>query len=612
MKSLKLWFSVLITLALLCSAAPRVSYGSTPLPDSTQIYTIAEDNRTYGLYVTKGQHPQKMATITVPTTNAYEVVAKVSPDGKYVAVIPDFDSRFGTRIQVLRVPDGKEMASWEGNVSGFVWDGGSKSVAVVHLDRIDSVFDFRPTGVPLTAEVNAEGRPIGKLSIMGLDGSIRSVPVTASISRVLGFAADNQTLYVTREQLTGGFPLEAFAHVRIGSGAIQDVIANPLDGTFYVGFKLVPTSSGEPLVGYVTTTSASAKPRVEERLSLADIDGKNRRDLLTTKEGYADFVWSKDGKQVAFIDANGIWLAPETGVSPVQLAESPSADWKLDSIDNSGQVVASSAVSGLVPLSRGTERKRLPHKGQEQTMSIMAATTANNYAPYIHQVYDTATNFLNGFIDKEQFTGGKQDACGPTSSITVMSALGRYGAKWIDIIPADFRPLGNAWDTSVGPHSHPWGSYVSQAYTATFMDHTGLPRSVNFNIWDYASTGQGAHGYMVKSKIGTEFVNMESFFSVQEIGFVKNDAPTQAWLKTQIDQGRLVIASMKYITKRGGHLSVIKGYETDSSGTITSWILHDTYGNAYNKDWGFYDGANVRYPWSFMGVGTLWSIYLAY
>lgn len=576
--------------------------------DSIRVLINVVDGSAYDVFVRSGDSHSFLKRFEGKPIGAYSVIAKVSPDGRHVALIPDFNSSYGTQLIVLSMVDGSEVLTRDGYITDIAWSNEGQILAFVSLDKDSAVFEWVADGSDLSAAIRPSD-PIGQVTLTDLTGNETPLTTHSSIVRVLGFSADSTTLYVTRVHETPGFQLEAFSHISITSGEITDVLVSPLDGVFYRGFKLVPIRGGEPQVGLIVSSSMHATGESGDFLSLVNVDGTNRRDIHTGSVRYTDYLWDQDANQVVFSTRHGIWSATAAGIGTAQqLASGLTLNWDLEEVMENGSVLIRNSTGGDLELLRG-RRVSLPQPKQIENVGIMA--TKNNGATYIHQVYDTPTDFKNGgYGSAPQSNGGKQDACGPTSAIIVMAKL-RYSPDPVYVSPSAFSPyLGK---DPVPSHWSDYGKYVSHQYTHTFQDFDGLPTSVTFSNWDAPyNSGQGAHGHMVIPGIGTVFSDMENFFAMQGMSFSKSWGYNQTWIKTQIDAGRLIIASMKY-DNVGGHISVIKGYVTDTSGNITQLILHDTYGNYKYKDgWGYRYGADVYYEPSWMYIQATWSFYQAY
>ena|GEM_PF-6506082 len=345
-------------------------------------------------------------------------------------------------------------------------------------------------------------------------------------------------------------------------------------------------------------------------MAVARVDGTIIKETNPSDRPLIDFVWDQDARNVVYMRPDGVWSANASGSEMRQVASGPTHFWSLEGLDANGTVTLHHDQVGLHQR-QASDSTPLPAPSVESLPTTAAATDPNNWAPYIHQVYDTPTELLNGGYQGSQSDGGKMDGCGPTSAVMVMTAIGRYAGFNVWVEPGRFGPVA-ARDKSVTDHWSPYGGFVSREYTANWTGSSG-PKSFTFSDTDYYAGAKGALGYMVKSSVGTDFSKLQSFFSVQEIGYSVSYQPTQPWIKTHLDSGRLVIASHTSAKATFGHLSVIKGYVSDGAGNILQYIWNDSYGNQLRSDgwWGMYDGASVRYSPSYTTISTAWAIYPA-
>jgi uncharacterized delta-60 repeat protein len=184
--------------------------------------------------------------------------------------------------------------------------------------------------------------------------------------------------------------------------------------------------------------------------------------------------------------------------------------------------------------------------------------------PYIHQCWDTPNDFDGRW------------ACSATSAVM---AVAYYGTL-------------NSWPCSCSqpnPHTSNYGNYISKSYT--YNGHT-------FDDEAQCENGQyakGAYGYIYHP--GNIVNNIISYLQLNGLDSQVDITPTEAEVKAEIDAGYPVVA-LTWLTTEG-HWVVIKGYTDDGQ-----FIVNDPYGN---KPYGYgicgnYNGADVRYTWSEMGV----------
>ncbi|MGC9314076.1 MAG: C39 family peptidase [bacterium] len=183
----------------------------------------------------------------------------------------------------------------------------------------------------------------------------------------------------------------------------------------------------------------------------------------------------------------------------------------------------------------------------------------NNYAPYLHQVYDTPDDFNGNW------------SCGPSSC---MMAQGKY-----EILP-------HHDITCSSPYSHTshWGWYINNEYSFNGYTYDILGLAAG-SVWV-----PGAHGFICREYGGAVWAYMSNWLSQHTLSSVIDTTPTWSEYTAEIDDGYVVVASNQI---RGlGHIILFKGYNADHS-----FYVNDPWGDANTPDYFCYDGADAILDW---------------
>ena len=192
--------------------------------------------------------------------------------------------------------------------------------------------------------------------------------------------------------------------------------------------------------------------------------------------------------------------------------------------------------------------------------------------PYIHQCYDTPEDFDGRW------------ACGATSAVMIL---------------AYYKKL-SSWPEQVKlpqPHTSNYGNYVCRRYTYgnyTFDEAAPQPNGKH---------AYGAYGYIHSPDGLARPGKVVDYFQKHGLAAQVDYTPTEQEIKAALDAGNPVWASTSLTSS--GHIVVIKGYTSDGF-----YIVNDPFGSKPYADanWGDYDGADVKYSWSEMGIGGKWIV----
>ncbi len=183
----------------------------------------------------------------------------------------------------------------------------------------------------------------------------------------------------------------------------------------------------------------------------------------------------------------------------------------------------------------------------------------NNYAPYLHQVYDTPNDFNGNW------------SCGPSSC---MMAQGKY-----EILP-------HHDITCSSPYSHTshWGWYINNEYSFNGYTYDILGLAAG-SVWV-----PGAHGFICREYGGAVWAYMRNWLSQHTLSSVIDTTPTWSEYIAEIDGGYVVVASNHI---RGlGHIILFKGYNADHS-----FYVNDPWGDANTTPYMDYYGADAILDW---------------
>ncbi|WP_292489682.1 GH25 family lysozyme [Methanoculleus sp. 10] len=284
------------------------------------------------------------------------------------------------------------------------------------------------------------------------------------------------------------------------------------------------------------------------------------------------------------INQNDLWIAhwkydpslsPDTGIW---------TNWAFWQYSDKGQV---SGIEGTVDLDVFNGDQSLL-----QNYIITSATTPSTRVklnvPYIHQVYDTADDFIGCW------------ACAPTSAVMVLAYHGLIEKDPIQISSISYGSKPPA-------HVSDYGKYVSREYQYGNTAFSTESKEYIPNIgW---ATGKGAWGYIWTGSVTGVADGLESYLKLHDLEVEFIASPTAEQGKTividEIDNNSPLIART-YLTS-SGHYAVITGYEIESNGEI-SYYVNDPFGKegCYHKDYGTYTNEiaqPVKYSYSDMGLG---------
>jgi|GEM_PF-4195438 len=220
-----------LILSLVASVLGSGGQGLAAGRSEQSVYAVADDARTYGLFLSSPAGKRRIGTASVSAVTAYRVIAKLSPDGEHVAYIPDHDGRFGSRLVIVRSTDGQQVVQVDGFVKDMAWDPDGKRLAYTSWDRVNLTTEV----LPGQEAPSQSPRPVGNLSVVNLEGTVTSIPSDQSIVRVLGFSTDDRLLYAIREEITVNTSREAFVLVDLRTGKVTDTITSPGNSRFYHG-----------------------------------------------------------------------------------------------------------------------------------------------------------------------------------------------------------------------------------------------------------------------------------------------------------------------------------------------------------------------------------------
>ncbi len=183
----------------------------------------------------------------------------------------------------------------------------------------------------------------------------------------------------------------------------------------------------------------------------------------------------------------------------------------------------------------------------------------NNYAPYLHQVYDTPDDFDGSW------------SCGPSSC---MMAQGKY-----EILP-------HHDITCSSPYSHTshWGWYINNEYSFNGYTYDILGLAAG-DVWV-----TGAHGFICREYGGAVWAYMQDWLNQHTLTSTIDYSPTWSEYTAEIDGGYVVVASNSILGL--GHIILFKGYNADHS----FWV-NDPWGNANTSPYMDYDGADAILDW---------------
>ncbi|MCC6747571.1 MAG: C39 family peptidase [Deltaproteobacteria bacterium] len=183
--------------------------------------------------------------------------------------------------------------------------------------------------------------------------------------------------------------------------------------------------------------------------------------------------------------------------------------------------------------------------------------------PYVHQVYDAPPGFNGSW------------ACGPTSTLMIILAHGLLAPDPVTV-------------NEPSAHTSEYGVYLARKYTfngTTFdrqqNDASGKPA---WGAYGWGTKGGEAWAYLLqdyatKHGLKTTFAGSTSFNAI----------------KAHLDAGRQVVLSTALTG--AGHLIAVRGYT--ESGAL---VVNDPYGNKNLGTYPNYNGGEVTYAWSQMGV----------
>jgi Tol biopolymer transport system component len=466
------------------------------------------------------------------------IAASVSPDGKYAAVITDYDGNRGTTLTLLEAGQApRTLISGKVTSAAFSSDG-------AHLAYVMS-------------GVGDATIKIGTPSSVG-----RTVTVVPGMDvKVLGWQSDGQALFVVaypdrRDDVAVAPDL---LRVDITRSKVEPVLISDLSQNIaYRDFRLV-TVAGIQMISAIRAPSAFPCAAGATDVILVRPNGTVSQAFGSTSDAYSEAVWSNDGRQLAFTAqacvsvqekaegsaakraqaVAGTYLADAASGKSIQILKGVSA-FRLSDVRNGNvlltserfgnrSVDAAPALAGQQPLSASA---------LEPDTSLLTART--NRAVHIHQVYDT----------RDEFNG--HGSCGPTSS--VMSMAGYQLSDWGITVAAG------------GSHWSPYGRYITDSYSYLGVTYSKTQP-------DYAGHGAwaGAHGYMFVLGKGSYWNELQEYLN-NHTGWAERAYSWDAsFVRRQIDKGNLVVAGGTF--RRLAHIVLIKGY-TDDGG----WVVNDPYG----------------------------------
>lgn len=310
---------------------------------SGALFAVAEDRRTYGLYLAGNTISNRVLTVGVESINSYRVLALGAPSGSNLAFLPDFNFRFASRA-VIATGTGETVQTLQGYFTSMAWTADSQHLGLVRLDDVD-------TSTP----------PGTSLLLIDLAGNQRAIRSQLPIARVLGFSKDGTIAYVTREVRERQTSSEAFAHMSLETGLVTDkLIGDSSKQVVYSGFQLVWTDAEEPIIAYVAD---STNGEGGAALFLSRADGAPMRALTDLGTVPLSYAWSTDFGCVAFMGPSGavhenrygIWLADGFGKQRLLLTDGPDWDWQVSEVTSAGTVWMFNSLLGYVRLQRGAE-----------------------------------------------------------------------------------------------------------------------------------------------------------------------------------------------------------------------------------------------------------------
>jgi hypothetical protein len=211
--------------------------------------------------------------------------------------------------------------------------------------------------------------------------------------------------------------------------------------------------------------------------------------------------------------------------------------------------------------------------------------------PYIHQCYDTPDGPPDSDPnnDPDYFDG--RWACGATSAVMILAYYGKL----------------SPWPDSVAlpqPHTSNYGNYVCRRYTyGSYTFNIATPQPSGDPPTLSGPPAYGAYGYIHNPDGLARPEKVVDYFQKHGLDAQVDYTPTEQEIKAALDAGKPVWASTALTSS--GHIVVIKGYTSDGF-----YIVNDPFGSKpyASPIWGDYDGADVKYSWSEMGIGGKWIV----
>lgn len=188
--------------------------------------------------------------------------------------------------------------------------------------------------------------------------------------------------------------------------------------------------------------------------------------------------------------------------------------------------------------------------------------------PYIHQLWGTSPDF-NGTC-----------ACGPTSAVMVLAALGK-------LYPIQAPCSGQ---------DNPFGYYVSKCYQCGKHCFT----ATSPDPWEIDQAG--AYGAVVRGGLAY-WAQVAEYLQAHDCDVVTNYGQvTREWVADHLQEERLLVVSGQVFGY--GHLIVVRGITEDGR-----YIVNDPYGDGTKQAWGKSpNGERAIYTWEQIDPKAAWAV----
>jgi hypothetical protein len=562
---------------LMCGVQPPPANAQTA--DEPLVFTQAEGRNAYAIYLEQNGQTRKLLSMQVDDdVNSATIETELSPDGRKLAFIPNYNSSADPELRVYDVATGAETLIEREFISSMAWS---------------------PDGAQLAYAVDTS--PNQELRVSdGVNPGRTLTTVYADEFTVLGWTNDGAAVHVTSLRYDGGQMNGAFATYNLATNRLRPILVDSTD-TRYHDVQLVDGADGVQYVSYIRSDALMSCVG-SRSLVLAALDGTVITEYGVTNDEYVAAVWSDDGAQVAYqvraciekrdglkaaeqrIAAfNGVYIADVTTNNAQRVITDVNSLQKLDALAQ-GTLTIRESRDGLARVSVGQSplsSKQLKTQMREriqgpQSERIEDAATAsvvrNSYVPYVHQLWDTADSF-NG-----------EAACGPTSAVMTLAYF---------FLPASPMDVSNQYNSGTSDY----GTYVSNQYTYNGTTYSRGSNDPSGNL------AYGAYGHMVdNSSIGTVWAKLTSYLQLHGVLVTESDPGEdkgQAWVKARLDNYDVVIVTGP-VNGSDGHLVVITGYNSDGT-----FIVNDPYGPGTDRT---YKGGGVNYTMDQMAPRHFWAV----